>query len=129
MYPGIAGVLRKAKPKLLTIEDAWPQDNEQRETELRGALLKLADQPPAHAVQKIAELEAEQSERRKWVWAKLKQAPAPRPELWVPARRARERRARSNPYGSSRRATARHGRRDRRGQAAQRGAPQGPHGR
>jgi hypothetical protein len=74
-YPGIPGVLRKSKPKILTIDDAWPQDNESRESDLRAALLKLANMAPAHAVAEIAKLELEHKERRDWVWARLKQSP------------------------------------------------------
>jgi hypothetical protein len=81
-YPGLVELLRRAKPitkagepfPLLTSE-AWPQDNEAEEAELRQALCTLAAIPASEARARLQELEAKHALRRSWVWAKLGRAP------------------------------------------------------
>ena len=55
--------------------ECWPQENEAAEAAARDGLLALADKPPAAARAAVAELDEQHAERRKWVWARLKQAP------------------------------------------------------
>lgn len=77
LYPGVAELLRKAKPADL-LEDSsssWPQNNEKEEAGLRQALLGLEKSTPAKARERVAELEKLHGPRRDWVWAKLGEAP------------------------------------------------------
>ena len=82
-YPGLATLLRQAKPKpkkgpgLFDDEksEAWPQDNDADEAELRQALLDLAASPVPDARKRLGELEATHGPRREWVWAKLGLSP------------------------------------------------------
>ncbi|MBA4188928.1 MAG: BREX-1 system phosphatase PglZ type B [Planctomycetaceae bacterium] len=82
-YPGLTNLLRQAKPKpkkgpgLFDSQEseAWPQDNEVGEAELRQALLDLTTSPVPEARKRIAELEANHAPRREWVWAKLGRSP------------------------------------------------------
>ena len=80
-YPGLVELLRKAKPQpqgaqldLLRVE-AWPQDNDAGEADLRQALLAVVTEPVATARQTLLQLEKRHSARRAWVWARLKRAP------------------------------------------------------
>jgi hypothetical protein len=76
-YSGIAERLRQAKPMKLSFEhsDAWPQDNEAAEDELRKALLEF-DSLTADEARKRAEiLDGEHAWRRRAVWAELGLAP------------------------------------------------------
>jgi len=77
LYPGIPGLLRRAKPvgSLLFDRDAWPDENEEAENQLRERLARLADVPAAEARRQIGELASEHGPRREWVWAKLGLAP------------------------------------------------------
>jgi hypothetical protein len=81
-YAGLVDLLRKAKPSspsgdlLASLpSEAWPQDNEAEEAELRQALYDLAALPVAQARAQIRELEQKHEVRRSWVWAKLGRAP------------------------------------------------------
>ena len=75
-YTHIPDLLAKVVPQdLFTALETLPQNNEKREQVLRQDLDKLADLPPHEAISKIQQLEGEHGERRKWVWADLKQAP------------------------------------------------------
>jgi hypothetical protein len=81
-YPGLAELLRKAKPQpkggatLFTHADEfWPQDNEAEEAELRKELLDLSSIPVAKARQILIDLEHKHGCRREWVWAKLNLSP------------------------------------------------------
>ena len=77
-YPGIPGRLRSARPAVQSLfenADAWPQDNEEAEAELRGKLADLADAQPANARTAVQNLEILHNSRRYSVWAKLGQAP------------------------------------------------------
>lgn len=77
LYPGVAALLRKAKPADL-VEDSsssWPQNNEKEEAGLRQALLGFEKSTPGKARERVAELEKLHGPRRDWVWAKLGQAP------------------------------------------------------
>ena len=80
-YPGLVELLRKAKPQplgaqldLLRVE-AWPQDNDAGEADLRQALLAVVTEPVATARQTLLQLEKRHSARRAWVWARLQRAP------------------------------------------------------
>ncbi len=77
-YPNLPELLDKAHPQLsLFVEPSptWPAANAIAEDHLREDLNGLDDTPVQKARQIIAILEAEHSERRLWVWAKLDQSP------------------------------------------------------
>jgi hypothetical protein len=77
-YPNLPALLRRAKPPqtgLFNTAPTWPQDNEDEEKRLRGALLALKGSLPTDAAREIGKLEAEHGSRRSWVWAELDQAP------------------------------------------------------
>ena len=76
-YPGITDRLRQAKPMKLSFEhnDAWPQDNEAAEDELRKALSDFESLTADEARKKAESLEGEHAWRRRTVWAELGLAP------------------------------------------------------
>jgi hypothetical protein len=81
-YAGLVDLLRKAKPSspsgdlLASLpSEAWPQDNEAEEAELRQSLHELVALPVAKARVQILELEQKHGMRRSWVWAKLGRTP------------------------------------------------------
>lgn len=76
-YGGIADLLRKAKPKgkLIFDREAWPDETDAMEKELRGKLIEAAAMAPAEARQCLEELESQHGKRRSWVWARLGMAP------------------------------------------------------
>lgn len=76
-YPGVAEQLRKARPEELIVEhlDAWPQDNEMAEEQLRSRLRDFAVLTPEGARKEATQLDAEHGWRRATVWADLDQAP------------------------------------------------------
>ena len=76
-YRGIADQLRKARPEELIVDnvDAWPQDNEQAEDQLRNRLRDFTLLTPEGARKEIAALENDHGWRRGTVWADLDQAP------------------------------------------------------
>src|SRR5262249_4777630 len=81
-YPGLVELLRKAKPSspsgdlLASLpSEAWPQDNEAEEAELRQALQEVAALPVAKARAQLCEFEQKHGVRRSWVWAKLGRTP------------------------------------------------------
>jgi hypothetical protein len=75
-YPNIPNLLEKVVPQaLFTAGETLPQRNREAEQSLRQALKALADLPPHEATSKILALETEHGGRRRWVWARLKQAP------------------------------------------------------
>jgi hypothetical protein len=76
-YPGIADQLRRARPDELIVDnvDAWPQDNEQAEDQLRSRLRDFAVLTPEGARKEITALEKDHGWRRGTVWADLDQAP------------------------------------------------------
>jgi hypothetical protein len=81
-YPGLVDLLRKAKPSSTSGDllaslpsEAWPQDNEAEEAELRQALHELPALPVAKASAQLRELEQKHGMRRSWVWAKLGRTP------------------------------------------------------
>ncbi len=76
-YPGIVEQLRRAKPMKLSFEpsDAWPQDNEVAEDQLRSRLLDFASLTADGARNETARLDAEHAWRRRTVWADLGFAP------------------------------------------------------
>lgn len=69
-YPGVAELLRRAKPRDLLVDQArQPQINEEREAHLRYALEAVCNMPHEAACDRIVVLEAEHRDRRAWVWA------------------------------------------------------------
>ncbi|OBG23486.1 hypothetical protein A5765_18795 [Mycolicibacterium celeriflavum] len=76
-YPGIPAQLRKARPDVLFVEncEAWPQDNEAEEGELRRVFRDFAELTTSEACSRLADLEAEHAWRRGTVWARLDEAP------------------------------------------------------
>lgn len=75
-YRGVAEQLRKARPDELIVDnlDAWPQDNEQAEDQLRNRLRDFTVLTPEGARKEIAALEVDHGWRRGTVWADLDQA-------------------------------------------------------
>lgn len=77
-FPNISDLLRSARPTQLALferADTWPQDNEAEENVLRQELLDLQSITFQQACAKIVELEQNHGKRRRWVWAKLNEAP------------------------------------------------------
>jgi hypothetical protein len=78
-YPSLEALLRKAKPPAKGLqfeaEEAWPQDNEAQEADLRKKLLDLSSAPEAAARKTLIDLEEKHGGRRDWVWAKLNHSP------------------------------------------------------
>ena len=72
-YPGIPDQLRQARPDELIVEnvDAWPQDNEAAEDQLRNRLRDFAVLTPEGARKEVARARAEHAWRRGTVWADL----------------------------------------------------------
>lgn len=76
LYPGIADLLRRAKPRALIFDkEPWPDENERAEDALRVELLGLSGKSASDARVRVAKLEAEHAVRRNWVWARLGHAP------------------------------------------------------
>jgi len=76
LYPGIPDLLRRATPPSLLFDpETWPSEAENREGELRAALMELADEPAPSVRERVLELEKEHGERRGWVWAQLEMCP------------------------------------------------------
>jgi hypothetical protein len=75
-YPGIPDRLRQAKPMELFSEhaEAWPQDNEAAESQLRNLLLDFAALTPEGARKEAKKLDEEHAWRRGTVWADLDRA-------------------------------------------------------
>jgi hypothetical protein len=76
-YPGVVEQLRKARPESPAVDrlDAWPQDNEAAEAELRAELRRFDSLTAEEAREETARLEADHGWRRGTVWAELEQAP------------------------------------------------------
>lgn len=77
-YPQLPELLRRARPAQLTMFDlaeAWPQDNETAEAQLRTELQAQRERHPNEVRETLARLEAEQAPRRSWVWDALGRAP------------------------------------------------------
>lgn len=82
-YPGLIEQLRRAKPSYKglslfekqELQEAWPQDNEAAETDLRQALLDVAVVPVGEARKTLLRLEKSHKDRRDWVWSRLNLAP------------------------------------------------------
>jgi hypothetical protein len=78
-WPRITDLMRKVQPKfdgtLFDDRSAWPSENDARESALRAALLQLENTAHADALASVERLESDHGERRRWVWAKLGQAP------------------------------------------------------
>ncbi len=76
-YPGIVDQLRKARPDELIVEnlDAWPQDNEMAEDQLRARLRDFDALTVEGARNEVVRLDAEHGGRRSTVWADLDLAP------------------------------------------------------
>jgi hypothetical protein len=86
-YPVMVEVLRRSKPINVLFSEAdqfaFPQDNDDAETKLRGALLALADLPPHAARQEIERLAADHKARLETVWAKMGRAPLARAVIYL----------------------------------------------
>lgn len=76
-YPGLADQLHKARPFMLITDnrDAWPQDNEIGEDQLRSRLRDFAVLTADGARTEVGALDTEHAWRRGTVWADLDQAP------------------------------------------------------
>jgi hypothetical protein len=76
-YPQIPQRLRQAKPMELLFEpdEAWPQDNDAAEDQVRNQLLDFAVLTPEGARKAAKRLESEHSWRRATVWAELDRSP------------------------------------------------------
>lgn len=71
-YPGIADLLRNAKPRDLLVDQArQPQVNEEREGHLRYALDAAIAMQHQQICDRVIELEVQNRDRRSWVWADL----------------------------------------------------------
>jgi hypothetical protein len=79
LYSGVAKVMRQPSGmdtgKLVFDLSRDPRMNENQEAELRSALETVVNLAHGKACQRILELEARHSERRKWVWARLDFSP------------------------------------------------------
>lgn len=77
LYPGIPGLLRRARPtkELIFERDAWPDENDAMESQLRSALLDVGALTPVGARSMLANLDREHGPRRSWVWARLGMCP------------------------------------------------------
>jgi hypothetical protein len=77
LYPGIPGLLRRAKPsgELPFVKEPWPDENESMEASLRTALLGMSPLKAADGRERLTRLDAEHGPRRAWVWAKLDMCP------------------------------------------------------
>lgn len=75
-YSGIPDLLRRAKPATLLFDQSrWPDANESAEQTVRERLSELPSLRHAEACDLVVKLEAEHSERRDWVWARMGMAP------------------------------------------------------
>lgn len=73
-YPGIVNWLKRAAPQapgMFDSAETWPSINEREEKALKLALESLADRPQDEVIQRLAELERQHSERRRYPWQKL----------------------------------------------------------
>lgn len=71
-YPGIAELLRNAKPRDLLVDPArQPQVNEEQEAHLRYALEAAIALPHQQICDRVIELETQNRDRRSWIWADL----------------------------------------------------------
>jgi hypothetical protein len=61
-------------------KDAWPDENDSLESQLRAALVEVASMKLVEARQRLGQLEAEHGPRRGWVWAKLGMGPLASPD-------------------------------------------------
>lgn len=76
LYPGIAGLLRRAKPSTLIFDkEPWPEENEKAEDALRAELMGLVSKVAVEARARILKLDEAHSERRGWVWSRVGQSP------------------------------------------------------
>jgi hypothetical protein len=81
IYPNLPALLRRARPKkdggLFAHRDAWPQDNESAEAELRAQLTAIGGLMAADARAETLKLNdpAGHGTRRNWVWAVLGMSP------------------------------------------------------
>jgi hypothetical protein len=94
-YPRVEERLRAAKPKgiretrpnkqpgFFDVRDAWPQDNEAAEAELRAALSGVAALASDDARTRLIELDQVHGERRGWVWARRGHAPLAFAVQWL----------------------------------------------
>ena len=77
-YPGIVEWLKRAAPKnpgMFDSAETWPSINEREEQALKQALEVLGDRPQDEVIQRLAELESQHAERRRYPWQKLGLSP------------------------------------------------------
>lgn len=76
-YANVPKRIRETAMPMDFFEDksAWPQWNEQEETNLRDSLFRISKQPPHDARAKILQLAKNDSSRCNTVWSELGQAP------------------------------------------------------
>lgn len=77
-YPNLPDLLSRARPVQLQLfehRDAWPQDTQRAEVELRQNLMNLRQAHPDEARAAIFDLEQVHGPRRAWVWTELGHAP------------------------------------------------------
>jgi len=77
-YPGIVDWLKRAAPKspgMFDSAETWPTINESEEQTLKQALESLADRPQDEVSQRLAELDDQHAERRRYPWQKLGLSP------------------------------------------------------
>lgn len=80
-FPNIFGLLAKIQPPDLGLFPeadqlaGYPQANEERETNLRNALLTCADMDASHARAVVVAAETEHGIRRQWLWARMGHSP------------------------------------------------------
>ncbi len=78
LYQNMPELLRKAKPAgdlCIESSSSWPQNNEEKETELQQELLGLENLPLSEARERVLKLEEIHGSRREWVWEKLGLSP------------------------------------------------------
>lgn len=79
LYPGVPGVLRRAKPSTLLFDrEPWPDENEKDEASLRAALRSFDSLKPSEARDTIKKLDETHGIRRQWVWARMGLSPLAR---------------------------------------------------
>jgi len=78
-YHTLEDLLQKSKPSgrvdISFDREAWPDENEKDEADLRKALTGLANASASSARAEVAKLETQHGVRRSWVWFRLGKAP------------------------------------------------------
>ncbi|MFO1055111.1 MAG: BREX-1 system phosphatase PglZ type B [Planctomycetota bacterium] len=74
-FGGIPELLRRCQPPSLFEKSHWPKNNDKEEHLVVAALSDLEGVPHSESCTHVLELERQHAGRRKWVWARLGQAP------------------------------------------------------